>query len=381
MSLGARRRWLWVAAAAFAALAALGAVAYRMAVASLEGKLVGALGPSSELAGLRVGWSGVSAIGLRIAAPKDWPTPDSFRAERVRIVPTLRSLFSRTYRIRSVIVTKPYLAMLRTRDGKLLALPSLLARAQSPSGAGDSPTSVVLGHIALEDGVLEIFDETVPRPPLRIRLEQIEASLDEVSVPDFRGRSRFQLEGAVKGVAHDGHASLSGWVEIATRDSSAMTRLRSVDLLAFEPYLIREGEAGVRRGSFDLDLRSDVRASRLSAPGRITLSHLELLPEAGATDTFMGIPRRSVLAGLANKKDEIQFDFTLDGDLGNPQFSLNESLSTRLALSLAKTLGVNLSGLAQDVGEVGLEGGEAAEKAAKGAGTTLWNLLRGKSKD
>jgi hypothetical protein len=381
MKLGARRRWPVVVAVALAALAVSSAVAYRASVSALEAKLTGALGPGGEMSALHVGWSGVSVDALRIPAPNGWPATDSFRADRVRVVPRVVGVFSHKYRIRSVTVTNAYLAMVRTPDGRLVALPGLVARNDAPTPTETAQASVVIGRVVFEGGVIEVFDTTVPRPPLVIRLEQIAASLEDVSVPGFRGRSRFELEGVLKGVARDGRASIAGWVEIATRDSSVKTQLRAVDLRAVEPYLIAEGEAGIRQGSFDLDLQSDVRTGHLTAPGRMTISHLELLPAEGSLDTFMGLPRRAVLASLASKRDEIQFDFALEGDLANPLFSLNETLSTRIAYALADTLGVSLGGLAKDVGTLGLQGGQAAGRAAKGAGGALWKLFRGKSDD
>jgi hypothetical protein len=105
--------------------------------------------------------------------------------------------------------------------------------------------------------VIEIFDATVATPPLKIRLEQIEASVRDVTVPGLRGRSDFELDGVVKGGKEDGRAHLEGWAEIGTRDSSIATQLRSVDLVPFQRYLIRRGEAGIQSGRFDLDLQSD----------------------------------------------------------------------------------------------------------------------------
>ena len=43
----------------------------------------------------------------------------------------------------------------------------------------------------------------------------------------------------------DGRAHVAGWIDIATRDSSIATRLRSVELVPLQPYLIRKGETGI----------------------------------------------------------------------------------------------------------------------------------------
>jgi len=53
---------------------------------------------------------------------------------------------------------------------------------------------------------------------------------------------------------HDGTLTIAGWAEIASKDSSLKTTLRSVDLLALAPYLNKTREKGVRKGTLDLDL-------------------------------------------------------------------------------------------------------------------------------
>jgi hypothetical protein len=229
----------------------------------------------------------------------------------------------------------------------------------------------------VQDGVVELFDATVARPPLKIRLEQIHATVRDVVVPALTGRSPFDLTGVVKGVHRDGRATVAGWAEIATRDSSVKTQLRSVDLVALQAYLVKADETGVRKGSLDLDLESDVSNNRLKAPGKITISDLELAQAKGAFGTFMGVPRDAVVAFLKHEGNKITLNFVLAGDVNNPQFSLNEALSTRVALSLAETLGVSLGGVAKEVGTLGEQGLEAAGRAVKGAGGALQSLFGG----
>jgi uncharacterized protein involved in outer membrane biogenesis len=66
-----------------------------------------------------VGWSSVDVGELRIKGPRGWPAADTLRAERVVIVPSLRSVLSRQIGIRSITVVRPYLSALRTKDGQL----------------------------------------------------------------------------------------------------------------------------------------------------------------------------------------------------------------------------------------------------------------------
>ena len=386
MVVGKRKRLTLIALAVIVVLIVGGIIGFHVAVRVLKGKIVEVLGPNSEVRDIRLGWSSVNVEGLRIKGPSGWPAADVLRADRVAVVPSLRSLLSRQSRVRSITIVKPYLSALRTKEGKFLVLPGLLTGAAGEgqavaisSPAADSPV-VTIGRITLEDGVVELYDATVAQPPLKIRLEQIKATLRNVAVPGLRGKSRFELAGVVKGVQLDGQINMEGWAEVKTKDSSVKTQLRSVDLVVLQPYLIKAGETGVQKGTFDLDLQSDVSNNQLKAPGKATISDLEFVPAEGAFGTFMGLPRQAVLAFLMRSGNKITVDFTLEGDINNPQFSINQALTARLAFAMAKTLGVNLGGMVKDVGTLGQKGGEAVGQAAKGTGGWLQRLFGGKKK-
>jgi hypothetical protein len=108
----------------------------------------------------------------------------------------------------------------------------------------------------------------------------------------------------------------------------------------------------------DLDLKSTVRANHLNAPGKITLTGLELESSGGAMSTFMGFPRRAVIASLENRNDQIVVPFTLSGNMDDPHFSLNENLLAHVGSGVAGTLGISIEGLAHGVGNAaqGVEG-------------------------
>jgi hypothetical protein len=386
MVVGKRKRLMVIVSAVIAVLILGGVVGFQVAVRVLKGKVVEVLGPNSEIGDIRLGWSSVKVEGLRIKGPSGWPAADALQAERVIVVPSLRSVFSRPYRIRSITIVKPYLSAFRTKEGKFLALPGLLTGAASEgqaktlSSLAASPR-VDVGRVTLEDGVVELYDATVAQPPLKIRLEQIKATIRDMAIPAVKGKSRFELAGVVKGVQRDGQMKMEGWAEVGTKDSSVKMEFRSVDLLVLQPYLIKENERGIQKGTFDLDLQSDVSKNRLLAPGTATISDLEFVPAEGGFDTFMGLPRQAVLAFLMRNENKITVDFVLEGDINDPQFSINQTFTQRLAFAMAKVLGVDLGGMAKDVGTLGLKGGEAVGQAAKGTAGWLQRLFGGKKKE
>lgn len=321
-----------------------GALAFRSAVALLKGKVEAALGPGSHIKALKVGWSSVEVEGLRIEGSQGWPTRETLRAERVSIVPSLSSLLTGEVKVGSITVVRPYLSALRTRDGKLIVLPSLLSRSagpQAPSGArsGAPARTVTISRVTLRDGVVEFFDATVAQPPLKIRLEQIQATVRDIVAPTLPGKTRFDVTGVLKGVQRDGQAAVSGWAEVPSKDSSVRMVLESVDLVALQPYLGRAAETRVNKGVLDLNLDSQVSRGRLHAPGRLLISDLELAAAHGSLDTFMGIDRNALVTYLKTKDDKIEVDFVITGDLENPQFSLNEFFAKQVTSALTETIG------------------------------------------
>jgi hypothetical protein len=97
------------------------------------------------------------------------------------------------------------------------------------------------------------------------------------------------------------------------------------------------------------------------------LNHLQLSEGGNPLDTFMSIPTKAAIAALKDRRDQIKLDFVLDGNLRDPKFSLNESLSKKLAAGFAKALGVSAEGVAKGAGDT-----------VKGIGNALKNLLEAK---
>lgn len=365
-----RRRALWLGLAlGLPALLALGA--WRYLLVTLEQQVLAALGPESSLQSIEIRWPGVVAVtGLRVTAPEGWPAPETLRAERVEVTPDLRTLSSPRVHIRKVEVHGAYLSVRRSTEGRLELLPSLVQRATQAQGDAAADSGVAFADIAFHDAQLDFYDASIRRPPLQLRLDAVQAQLLDLRVPERDTRSALSLRATVKGPAHDGQLALDGWLVFATRESDLRVTLRGVDLVALEPYLVKPNEASVRRGRLDLDLHSTVSGRQLRAPGTLVLSGLELASRSGVKNTFMGVPRKAVLTALAAGDDSISLDFTLEGDLDNPRFSLNETLSVRVAVGMAESLGVGLVDIVKDVGQFG-------SRAVEATGDALGRLFGG----
>jgi Domain of Unknown Function (DUF748) len=377
------KRWQIIILAVIVILGVAVVAGYRIGVRQLQGRIIDSLGPGSRLTELKVNWFSIELSGLSIDAPKGWPAERTLEAERVTIVPDLRSLLTDQIRISSIVVEKPHLSMLRT-PGKLIMVPSLTEREgnqkETPSGqAGATSQAVMISTIEFKDGSLELHDATVSRPPLKTKIVQIDAVIRDIAAPTS-GRTRFDLSGIVKGVKRDGRAKLSGWVGPGARDSSSHVALVAADMVALQPYLVKKNEAKVTKGTLDLNLDSEVRNKNLDGKGKVVLKDLEFAPSRGFFDTFMGLQRNAVIDFLKDNNNIIDVDFTLKGDTSNPNFSLNENLSTRIATGMAGKLGVNIKGTAESLGTLGRKGMEGAGSLVEGVGSTIKGFFDGDRK-
>jgi len=372
------RRWPYWLAGSLILIALAGVVGLQLATRALKDKIAAALGPRGEVAEIRVGFSQVEILGVKIRAADAWPAQAELSAGRIVVRPDLAALLDRNVRIAHIRVEDAYLAMLRRKDGKLDILPSLLqakseadkaeAADKAEQAKAGNDLKVMIDGITLANSTVEFFDASIRQPAHKLRLEQVNAELGRLIVPDLTGTTRLSLEGVVKGVQRDGQLKIDGQAEIATKESAITAQLKGVDLVDFQPYLIKAADTRVKKGSLNLDLKSTVRQGRLNAPGTLTLSGLEL---GSSGNSFMGMPRSAVVGLLKDKGGNISVKFVLEGNINDPRFSLNESFASRIGTGLADSLGISIEGLAKGIGNVG-------SGAAKGVGDTVRKLFGGK---
>jgi hypothetical protein len=331
--------------------------ALRYATSLLKTHVEDALGPESEVGAIDIENFRIVVRTLRMKAPAGWPTSDAFRAERVVVEPDLAALFSGEVRVGGIAAENVYLCIYREPGGRFRLLPSLLEKGTTepmtrgteaglPENA-DKPSTiaVTIDEISLHAGVVEIFDANIRKKPHRMRIEGIEAGMGPLAFPRLDEDTALAVDGTVKGPHRDGTLSVEGKIRFSDLDSELATSLHGIDLITFEPYLLPSSETGVKRGTLDLDVRSKVAKRVLSAPGKMTLSQLEL-----SGSTFMGLPRQAVLAAMKNRRDQITVRFELGGSLDDPKFSLRENFTMRTGTALAEGLGISVRGLANTLG-------------------------------
>lgn len=360
---------------ATAALVALGGLAMLFAAKTLKTQVEQALGPASEIGAIALRWNAVEITDLRIKGPPGWPAADTLRAGRITVTPDLGSLLSGQLRVAAIVIEEGYVSALRGADGKLRVVPSLLERQAPEGGQGAAVPPLTIGRIELRNSALGFYDATLRgkrAAPFEVRLENLAAHVTALSLPGLDEMSQLLLDGTVKGQRGDGHLHVEGAMRFADLTADLTTKLRDVDLVALQPYLIKAAETGVKRGTLALDLHATVKERRLHAPGSITLKQLEL---DNRGSSFMGMPRSAVVGLMKDRQGLITAKFVLEGKLDDPRFSLNESLATRFGAGVAESLGISIEGIARGAGSLGQQSLEAVGSAAKGIGQSVKGLF------
>src|SRR4029434_414018 len=112
-------------------------IGYQLGVRLLQDRIVSARGSDSSVAELKVNWFSLDVFGVTIAAPKDWPTGRTFRAARVRIIPSLRTLLTAQIHISFIVFEAPYVSVMRT-SGKWVIFPGLTETREGKKHAEES---------------------------------------------------------------------------------------------------------------------------------------------------------------------------------------------------------------------------------------------------
>lgn len=350
------RYWTWALGALLLIVIAL-LVGLRIAMRQLPARVAEALGPRASVESIELGWTGVQVRGLVVrGAPGRWPSEHELRADLVTIRPSLSSLWRSGWRLSHISVEGGYLALLRTRDGKLTVLPSLLGDKPTAPGEKNSASTITpvrVESLELRDVSLDVFDATVARggPPHRVRLAGLRADVGPLALPALDERADIELEATLRGSQRDGRLTLDGHLTPAAREADLKLDARGLDLLVLQPYLLKSGEASVKSGTLDLAVRAKASQQRLHAPGKLVLHDLDLQSGGGVLGTFGGVPRQAVLAAMT-RDGKIELDFTLEGRIDDPKFSINELFAARFAVGLAEKLGVSLGGVVEGVGNV-----------------------------
>jgi hypothetical protein len=157
----------------------------------------------------------------------------------------------------------------------------------------------------------------------------------------------------MKGKAQEGSITLKGWVDAKTMDMETSLKIREIEVKTFEPYYRKRVTAEIESGTLAMDSRIVVKEKRIDAPGELDLINLHIKEGGG---TVLWIPAETLVALLEKKGHQLKAKFHVKGNMENPQFNLQETFLTQVAISLAQALGIPVKVVGEEVPQGTLKG-------------------------
>jgi hypothetical protein len=199
--------------------------------------------------------------------------------------------------------------------------------------------------VRFDSCTIDVYDATTPLKATRIRIDDVNGSIDDIQVPDAGARTKLALDGAMKGPNHRGTVSVHGWVDVDRKNSELDIKLRNIDLALFEPYIFTKTKSSVESGTLSLDLKSTVRDNVLRAPGTLTISSLKLKASESPMEALASLPRKAGVGALADAEERISVPFELEGSLDDPSFSITGKVALQAGIAFIKAFGLSIEGL------------------------------------
>jgi hypothetical protein len=164
----------------------------------------------------------------------------------------------------------------------------------------------------------------------------------------------------MKGKRRDGNFFVEGWIDFKNIDMDMSFKTQEIEIKTFEPYYRKRVSAEIESGYINMESKIAVEKRMINAPGQLELIDLRIEEGGG---TVLWIPAKTLVSLLRDKANRVQVKFRVKGNLDDPKFSLQEAFLTRVAVSLAETLGIPI----KVVGETILKGtGKGAEELVEG---------------
>jgi hypothetical protein len=316
----------------------------------IQARLQQAMGPGLRVEEIKIRPTHLSLKGLQYEDPN--LSKRFFQIGEVDLYPGLFSSLTGSLQIRKCIILKPSFFLYRSRDGTFMGpLPKAGKgkegdRGQGEERKGEKPSMVKIDRLQIQEGTLDFEDQKTEGPTAYIQLRDVDLEMKDLRYPFVPIHSPIELSGTFQGMTQEGSISAKGWVDLQTADMEMVFKTRQIDIKSFEPYYRKRVTAEISSGHMDLDAKITVKKGMLDAPGELEMVNLQVKDGSGMV---MYIPAKTLMELLKDKGNRVKVRFHVKGNLDDPQFNLRENLATRLALSLAESLGLPVKVVGEQV--------------------------------
>ena len=316
------------------------------------------MGPGFTLEEIKLKTTYLSARGIQYEDPHS--KQRFFQVEEIRIYPSLVSLLKKSLHIKELTVLRPSFFFYRSREGRMVG-PWVTTKKESEGKEiseeeekkrGEA-VEVRIDRIRIQKGSVDFEDRKVGDPPSQMKLRELDFEIRDIRYPLASLHSPVELNGKMKGRTQEGSITLKGWIDAKTMDMETSLEIREIEVKTFEPYYRKRVTAEIESGHMDMDSRIVVKEKRIDAPGGLDLINLHIKEGGG---TVLWIPAETLVSLLEKKGHQIKVKFHVKGNVENPQFNLQETFLTQVAISLAQALGIPIKVVGEEVLQGTLKG-------------------------
>jgi hypothetical protein len=348
------------------------------AVKFIQARLQKVVGPGLTIAEIEIKPTYLSAKGIRYE--DSLSKRKIFMIEEMRVYPALSSFLKGTLNIRECMILRPSFFFYRSREGSIIGPWTTVEKrekgkeiSEDQERKGKESLPIKIDRFRIRKGSVDFEDRKMGEPPAQIQLRELDLELKNIQYPFISSHSFIALKGKTKGGKKEGNIYIEGWVDLKNMDMETSFKVQEVDIKIFEPYYRKRVSAEIEAGHIDLEAKIRIKEKMIDAPGQLQLIDLRVKEEG----TVLWIPAKALISLLKDKGNRIQIQFHVKGNMGDPQFSLQETFLTRVAVSLAGTLGVPI----KVVGETIIGGaGKGAEGLIEGL-KSIEKLFRKKKEE
>jgi hypothetical protein len=343
------------------------------AVKFIKPHLQKVMGSGFTLEEMKLKTTYLSARGIQ------YEDPDSkqrfLQIEEMRIYPSPLSLLKKSLHIKKITILQPSFFFYRSREGGIVG-PWVTMKKEGEGKAiseeeekrRGKPIQVQIDRIRIQNGSIDFEDRKAGEPPAQIKLRELDFEIRDIQYPLASSHSPIELKGKMKGRQQEGNIYAKGWIDLKTMGMETSLKIREIEVKTFEPYYRKRVTAEIESGYMDMESKIAVKEKRIDAPGELDFINLHIKEGGG---TIFRIPAETLVPLLEQKKYQIKVPFHVKGNLGDPQFNLQEAFLTRIAFSLAEALGLPIKSVGESIGGTGkgteglVEGLESIEELFK----------------
>jgi hypothetical protein len=319
-----------------------------------------AIGPGFTMEKIKLRTTYLSARGIR------YRDPDSnqifLQTEEIRVYPSLLSLLKRPLRIKELTILRPFFFFYRSREGRMVG-PWVTVRKESEgkevsegrAEKSGEPVQFRIDRIRIQKGSVDFVDRKVGGSPAQIKLRDTDFEIRDIGYPLTSVHSPVRLYARMDGKGREGSIAIDGWIDAKNMDTETSLKIRKIEVKTFEPYYRKRVTAEIESGTMDMDSKIVVKEGKIDAPGELDMINLHVREGGGMV---LWIPAETLVSLLEKKGHQIKVKFHVKGNMENPQFSLQETFLTQVAIAIAQALGVPI----EVVGEEVLQGALKGEK-------------------